>query len=86
MRAGKLFKDMGFTRIRHNTSLIYKCKNRYTECTVYFDLNRALSIRPPPAATSPNISIKKFMYILYMKFIKMSSKNQIIFLTKKRVD
>ena len=39
MRAGKLFKDMGFTRIRHNTSLIYKCKNRYTECTVYFDLN-----------------------------------------------
>lgn len=39
MRAGKLFKDMGFTRIRKPTSLIYQCKNRYTECTVYFDLN-----------------------------------------------
>ena len=39
MRAGKLFNDMGFTRIRHNTSLIYQSKNEYTDMTVYFDLN-----------------------------------------------
>lgn len=39
MRAGKLFKDMGFTRIRHVTSLIYQYKGDDTEYTVYFDLN-----------------------------------------------
>ena len=39
MRAGKLFKDLGFTRIKHNTSLIYQSKNDYTDMTVYFDLN-----------------------------------------------
>ena len=39
MRAGKLFKDMGFTRIKKLTSLIYQSKNDYTDMTVYFDLN-----------------------------------------------
>ena len=39
MRASNLFKELGFTRIKHNTSLIYQSKNDYTDMIVYFDLN-----------------------------------------------
>lgn len=39
MRAGKLFEEMGFTRIRRLTDLIYQYKGDDTEYTVYFDLN-----------------------------------------------
>ena len=38
MRAGKLFKDLGFTRIRRVTDLIYQYKGDDTEYTVDFDL------------------------------------------------